>query len=128
MGDDHLVQAVHAQIRQHGGPGEGATQLRQVLAGRRVVDFFRVAVVDGGPLVLGHRGLQGDNGLRFLPGLLNARQLEQSPDIAGIGLQHRLIARIVGFQVVVAVGQAQAGLAQIGGIAVRLFQVLVDIQ
>ena len=120
-----ITRSRPGQVRgvEEGAPGEARRERLQLRHAHRVVGLDRVALFDLAPAGLGDPGLQGDDrrGVRLRVGPAGHPQ-----HLGDIGLVLGLLRREAGLQVVVAVRQAEAGLAEFDGVAVRVLGVGAD--
>ncbi|MNM49066.1 hypothetical protein D3C81_600660 [compost metagenome] len=123
--DDDVIDLV--------GDARGSQTRFQVVARRQVVQlgdiglvvaFYRVAVLDLGPLHFGQGRFQGNHRLGVRGSVLVAGHAEHFFHVRLVFFLH---ARLLGFQVVVTVGHAQAALADIRGIFGRRARILANV-
>ena len=94
----------------------------------RVVGLHRVTVLDPGPLHARERGLQREDVLRARRGLRIAHHAQHRLHVDVIARAHLGELRVIVLQVVVAVGHAQAALAEVDDVPGRILRVLVHVQ
>ncbi len=89
-----------------------------------IIGLVRIALLDPAPADLGDAGFERDHGLGHA---LRARPADQLQHLADIGLVLGLLGGELGLQIVVSVRQAQAVLAEIDRITVRILGVRADV-
>ncbi|MDF2902362.1 MAG: hypothetical protein K0Q62_2421, partial [Phenylobacterium sp.] len=105
-------------------PGEARRVLLQLGDLEGIVGLIVVPALGAGPGDLGDLGLQGDDRLGVLGRALPAGQGQHLGDVLFIG---RLLGLEAVFQIIVAVGQAEAALHQIDRVFFRVLGVVVHI-
>ncbi len=111
---------------EEGLPGESSGIGLELRLGTRVVGCLHVAAFFDGPLRLRHIGFESHDGGGFGVRRLNVAECQQLLDVGDILLTHFLELRVL-LQVVVAVRQPEAGLADDDAVAVRILQIRRDI-
>ncbi len=111
---------------EEGLPGESCGIGLELGLGARVVGRLHVAALFDGPLRLRHIGFKSHDSGGFGVRRRNVAERQQFLDVGNILLTHFLELRVV-LQVVVAVGQPEAGLADDHAVAVRILQIRRDV-
>ena len=114
-----------APSRQESIPGEIRRQGLERRGRHGIVDLVLVAAVGAVPRHFGDFGLQRQDAVGAGLGIAHPRQRHHVGEIFAIGLAG-LHDRLVVGQIIVAVGHAQAGLAEIDGIVVGILVVHAD--
>jgi hypothetical protein len=127
LADDHVVDlAGDVRIGEEGLPVEAGHDAVEVGDLHLVVGLHRIAVLDLGPLDLRDLRFEREHAGRVGLGVLVAAEREHAFDVADIGVALGLEAGVAVEQVVVAVGQAEAALAEVDDVLGRILVVLVD--
>ncbi len=123
FGDDDLLGLADAGGLEEGAPFEARREGGQRRQRHRIIGLGVIALFDARPRDLGDLGFESDDGVGVLDRIGIARHAQHIGDVDLIGLQ---LVGIGGRQVIVAVGQAEARLAQLQGIVAGLLGVVID--
>ncbi len=121
--DDRPLAAIEPRCLPEGRPREAARLRLQLAAGHRVVGLVAVAAFGAGPVRLRDPGLEREHLARALRRRRPASHLQQLRDILDVAVALRRKLRVA---VHLAVAEAEAGLADVERVAIRVAGVVID--
>ena len=123
LGHNHVLDPAQIGGGQQHRPVDPRREGLQLGGGEGIVDLVRIALVLPGPVDLGNLGLEQDDGVGRRRGLRPAAQAQEPRHIGLVGL---LLLGEFGLQIIVAVGHAEAALAEFGDVVIRVLVVGLD--